>query len=160
LTRLVVERPGEPTKERNDMTTSEHNTPERVELSEGEWRQRLSPAQFQVLRERGTDRPFVGEYTHPVFEGVFRCAGCGAELFAADDQFDSGSGWPSFVQPKAREAVELSVDLSHGMRRVEVTCSRCGGHLGHVFDDGPGESGERWCINSSSLELDGEPREH
>jgi peptide-methionine (R)-S-oxide reductase len=127
-----------------------------VELSEQEWRQRLTAEQFRVLREKGTDRPFTGEYTHPVYEGTFRCAGCGAELFSAGHQFDSGSGWPSFVQPINPDAVELSTDRGFGMRRVEVTCRRCGGHLGHVFEDGPGPSGERWCINSTSLELDGE----
>ncbi|HVB05474.1 MAG TPA: peptide-methionine (R)-S-oxide reductase MsrB [Acidimicrobiales bacterium] len=135
------------------MTTE--GTSEPMELTDQEWRQRLSAEEFHVLREKGTDRPFSGEYTHPVYEGTFRCAACGQELFAADDQFDSGSGWPSFVRPFDPAAVEMTVDNSLGMRRVEVTCRRCGGHLGHVFDDGPGPSGERWCINSTSLKLDG-----
>jgi peptide-methionine (R)-S-oxide reductase len=135
------------------MSTGDSGTTEPMELSEQEWRQRLSDEEFHVLREKGTDRPFAGEYTHPVYEGTFRCAGCGAELFAADDQFDSGSGWPSFVRPLNPDAVEISADNSLGMRRIEVTCRRCGGHLGHVFDDGPGPSGERWCINSTSLKL-------
>jgi peptide-methionine (R)-S-oxide reductase len=127
---------------------------DKVELSEAEWRQRLTPEQYKVLRQKGTDRPFTGEYTHPVYEGVFRCAACGNELFSADAQFDSGSGWPSFVKPLDPERVELHEDRSLGMRRVEVTCRRCGGHLGHVFDDGPGPSGQRWCINSTSLDLE------
>ena len=125
----------------------------RVELSETEWRDRLDRAQFEVLREKGTEPAFSGKYTHPVFEGVFRCAGCGAELFAAGDQFDSGSGWPSFDRPIDPEAVTLHVDRSYGMERIEVTCARCGGHLGHVFDDGPATTGQRWCINSVSLDL-------
>jgi peptide-methionine (R)-S-oxide reductase len=135
--------------------TEDTNSTERA-LDEKEWQRRLSPEQFYVLRMKGTDRPFSGEYTHPVYEGTFRCAGCGAELFAAGDQFDSGSGWPSFVRPINPDAVELTADNSLGMRRVEVTCRRCGGHLGHVFDDGPDPTGERWCINSTSLALDGE----
>ncbi len=137
--------------------TANDQSAERMELSDKEWRQRLSPEEFHVLRQKGTDRPFSGEYTHPVYSGTFRCAGCGNELFAAGDQFDSGSGWPSFVRPFDPEAVELTADHSLGMRRVEVTCRRCGGHLGHVFEDGPGPTGERWCINSTSLKLDGEP---
>ena len=134
----------------------EEPTKDPAAITEAEWRQLLNPEQFYVLREKGTDRAFTGEYTHPVYEGTFRCAGCGAELFAAADQFDSGSGWPSFVQPLNPDAVELHVDHSHGMNRVEVTCRRCGGHLGHVFEDGPGPTGERWCINSTSLSLDGQ----
>ena len=139
------------------MSTTPESKGAPVEMTEQEWRQRLTPDQFHVLRGKGTDRPFTGEYTHPVYEGTFRCAGCGAELFAAGDQFDSGSGWPSFVRPIDPEAVELTADHTLGMRRIEVTCRRCGGHLGHVFDDGPGPDGERWCINSTSLELDGKP---
>ena len=125
-----------------------------VELSDAEWRQRLTPEQFHVLREKGTDRPFTGEYTHPVYEGTFRCSACGNGLFSASEQFDSGSGWPSFVRPIDPEAVVLEVDRSLGMVRTEVVCRRCGGHLGHVFDDGPGPEGQRWCINSTSLELE------
>lgn len=125
----------------------------RVELTEAQWRERLDRAQFAVLREKGTEPAFSGKFTHPVFEGVFQCAGCGAELFAAEDQFDSGSGWPSFDRPIDPAAVSLHVDRSYGMQRVEVTCARCGGHLGHVFEDGPPTTGQRWCINSVSLEL-------
>ena len=136
------------------MVTSGAEAGEPRAMSEVEWRQRLTSEQYQVLRMKGTDRPFSGEYTHPIYEGTYRCAGCGAELFRADDQFDSGSGWPSFVRPIDTEAVELSTDLSHGMRRVEVTCRHCGGHLGHLFEDGPNPTGERWCINSTSLELE------
>jgi peptide-methionine (R)-S-oxide reductase len=129
---------------------------DRMDLTDEEWRQRLNPEQFEVLRNKATDRPFSGEYTHPVYEGVFKCAGCGSELFSAETQFDSGSGWPSFTRPIESDRVELHEDRSYGMRRIEVTCSRCGGHLGHVFDDGPGPEGLRWCINSTSLELEGE----
>ncbi len=127
---------------------------ERLELDEGQWRARLSPTQFLVLREKGTDPPFTGEFTHPGAAGTFRCAGCGAPLFESSTQFDSGSGWPSFTAPLDAARVELHEDRSHGMVRTEVTCARCGGHLGHVFDDGPGPAGQRWCVNSTSLELD------
>lgn len=125
-----------------------------LSLSEQEWRERLTPMQYHVLREKGTERAYTGEYEHPEFDGTFRCAGCGAELFSSDDQFDSGSGWPSFVQPVDSSAVDLHEDRSFGMRRVEVTCRRCGGHLGHLFPDGPNPTGQRWCINSASLALD------
>jgi peptide-methionine (R)-S-oxide reductase len=123
-------------------------------VSEDEWRQRLTPQQYHVLREKGTDRPFEGEFTHPVFEGVFRCAACGTTLFSTETQFDSGCGWPSFTAPVDGDNVALNQDLSHNMVRIEVTCRNCGGHLGHVFDDGPNPTGQRWCINSSSLDLD------
>jgi peptide-methionine (R)-S-oxide reductase len=125
-----------------------------VQLSEEEWRSRLSLQQYHVLREKGTERAFSGEYTHPEFDGTFRCAACGAVLFSSNDQFDSGSGWPSFTQPVSSSAVVLSADDSYGMRRVEVTCKACGGHLGHLFPDGPKPTGQRWCINSVSLVLD------
>jgi peptide-methionine (R)-S-oxide reductase len=129
-------------------------TEERLELTEGEWRARLTPEQYRVLRRKGTDPAFSGPYVHPGADGTYTCAGCGAELFSAGVQFDSGSGWPSFTEPMNREHVELHTDRSLGMARTEVTCKRCGGHLGHVFEDGPGPTGERWCINSTSLELD------
>ncbi len=128
--------------------------PEPFELSDEEWRRRLSDEQYRVLREKGTDRPFAGRFTHPGPDGIYRCAACGAALFDSSTQFDSGSGWPSFSEPADLENVELHTDTSLGMVRTEVTCKRCGGHLGHLFDDGPGPSGERWCINSTSLDLD------
>ena len=125
------------------------------EFSDEEWRRRLTPEQYRVLRQKATDAPFSGVYTHPEHSGRFLCAGCGAELFESDTQFDSGSGWPSFTQPVDAEAIAEIHDRSHGMRRTEVVCGRCGGHLGHVFDDGPAPTGLRYCINSTSLELRG-----
>lgn len=122
-------------------------------LDEQQWRDRLTKDQYRVLREQGTDPAFAGRFTHPGPQGTYLCVGCGAELFAATSQFDSGSGWPSFTAPIEDESITLREDRSHGMARVEVTCRRCGGHLGHVFDDGPGPTGQRWCINSTSLDL-------
>jgi peptide-methionine (R)-S-oxide reductase len=136
---------------------SMNESAEQIAASEEEWRSRLTPQEYHVLREKGTDPPFRGEYTHPGRKGLFRCAGCGAELFLSDTQFDSGSGWPSFTAPVAESQVELDEDRSLGQRRTEVRCSRCGGHLGHVFNDGPNPTGERWCINSTSIKLDPEP---
>lgn len=127
---------------------------ESMELSEEEWRGRLTPEQYRVLREKGTDPAFTGSYTHPGAKGTYRCAACGAALFDSEVQFDSGSGWPSFTEPVQPGCVELAEDRSHRMVRTEVTCRRCGGHLGHLFDDGPGPKGQRWCINSTSLQLD------
>ncbi|HVB54368.1 MAG TPA: peptide-methionine (R)-S-oxide reductase MsrB [Candidatus Acidoferrales bacterium] len=125
-------------------------------VSDSEWRARLTPGEYHVLREKGTDPPFQGEYTHPGRQGLFRCAACGAELFLSETQFDSGSGWPSFTAPVDPDQVETEMDRTLGQVRTEVMCSRCGGHLGHVFDDGPGPTGQRWCINSTSLKLDPE----
>ncbi|MGH7692543.1 MAG: peptide-methionine (R)-S-oxide reductase MsrB [Candidatus Dormibacteria bacterium] len=127
---------------------------ESAAVGDAEWRARLSPEEFHVLREKGTDPQFSGQYTHPGLKGTFRCAGCGAELFLSDTQFDSGSGWPSFSAPVDLTHVETAEDKSLGRTRTEVTCSRCGGHLGHLFDDGPAPTGQRWCINSTSLKLD------
>ncbi len=130
--------------------------PEKTVKSEAEWRRELTPQQFHVLREKGTEPAFTGQYAHTKTPGVYRCAACGQELFSSDTKYDSGSGWPSFYQPIAKDRVEDHEDTSHGMRRVEVTCSRCGSHLGHVFPDGPRPTGLRYCVNSASLNL--EPR--
>jgi peptide-methionine (R)-S-oxide reductase len=130
---------------------------EKIEKTDEEWRAELTPAQYEVLRRQGTEPPFTGAYVHSKEDGMYRCAGCGAALFSSDTKFDSGTGWPSFTDPAASEAVELRQDNSHGMARTEVVCANCGGHLGHVFDDGPGANGLRYCINSSALDLDAQP---
>ena len=121
--------------------------------TDAEWRRTLSPEQYEVLRLKGTEPPFAGRYVHSKERGVYRCAACGLELFDSETKFDSGSGWPSFFEPKVADAVELVEDRSHGMVRVEVRCRRCGSHLGHVFDDGPAPSGKRFCMNSAALRL-------
>jgi peptide-methionine (R)-S-oxide reductase len=123
----------------------------KTEKTEDEWRAELSPDQFRVLRQKGTERAFTGAYWNSHDDAMYACAGCGAKVFASDTKYDSGSGWPSFTAPAADEAVTTETDTSHGMKRVEVMCARCGGHLGHVFDDGPGVGGKRFCINSASL---------
>ena len=126
----------------------------KIEKSEEQWRQELTPEQYRVLRRAGTERAFTGELWDAHDEGVYRCAGCGAELFSSDTKFESGTGWPSFYQPKEQANIELIEDRGHGMIRTEVVCGSCGGHLGHVFPDGPRPTGQRYCINSAALKLE------
>ena len=126
---------------------------DKVVKTDQEWREQLDPDQYEVLRNAATERPWEGKYVNQKGDGVYRCAGCGNALFSSDTKFESGSGWPSFTDPMFGEAVETREDRSHFMARTEVVCARCGGHLGHVFDDGPGASGDRYCNNSCALDF-------
>ena len=126
----------------------------KVSNSEPDWKKKLTPEQYRVMREKGTEAPFTGKYYNSHEPGMFKCAACGAELFSSDTKFDSGTGWPSFTEPTNTKNIKLETDVSHGMARTEVLCKNCGAHLGHVFDDGPKEKGgKRYCINSVCLEL-------
>lgn len=139
------------------MTDLKRPRPEPVSLSESEWQRRLDPIRFHVLRQKGTERAFTGDLWDHHAAGRYVCAGCGLELFTSDEKFDSGCGWPSFFAPAPAASTHIaeSADHSHGIRRVEVTCAACGGHLGHLFPDGPRPTGLRYCINSASLQFQG-----
>ena len=139
----------------NSLNSAQLSPEQIAQLTDADWRERLDKDAYQVLRQKGTERPFTGVYTDNKDKGIYRCKGCGAQLFTSENKFDSGCGWPSFDKTIAEEAVEEHIDTSHGMRRVEVTCRNCGGHLGHVFPDGPQETtGMRYCINSVAIDLD------
>jgi peptide-methionine (R)-S-oxide reductase len=126
----------------------------RIEKTEAEWQAALSPEEYRVLREKGTEQPFSGEYDHTFEPGTYHCAGCGSTIFESETKYDSGCGWPAFYAPAGEGAVDEETDVTHGMIRTEVLCASCGGHLGHVFPDGPQPTGQRYCINSAALKLE------